>query len=270
MRSVAFIIVFLTLILRGTCVFAVPLGSLISSSHAADLRATGRLIIETQLKNPTPKLLPANAELRQFVTKTRSSLNPGMMVEALYLFNKPTAFHTSVDTWDNVQKNGVFNQMIAISTLTGIQYHSTSRNIARTFYEYSTVVDGTSSRNPLPDPAFTMPPAELTIFARQKDLTFGDNIYRYDCVSTQDAIFFVQENVTSLNYGIIPAIGRGNLRSIIAVIDCGDSILIYAVSMAKAFSVPGMGDRISNSFSNRAEAVLNWLTGRLNNEIFSQ
>jgi hypothetical protein len=115
---------------------------------------------------------------------------------------------------------------------------------------------------------FSKPPELLTLYARLKDLTFGDNIYRYNCINSRDAVFFVQENITSLTYGVVPAIGKGNLRSIVAVIDCGDSILVYAVSMAKAFSLPGMGDRISSSFSNRAEAMLNWLTGRLNNEIF--
>ena len=250
--------------------FAVPLGNLVSSGHAADLRTTGEMIIETQLKNPVPKLLPQNDELRQFVNKTKNALNPGMLVEALFLYKKPASYHSSVYTWDEGQKTRVFNQVLAISTLTGIQYHSTSRNIMRTFYEYSSIIDGPVTKNPLPDPVFPVSPASLTVFARQKDLTFGDNIYRYDCITARDAIFFVQENVTSLNYGVIPAIGKGNLRSIVAVIDCGDSILVYAVSMAKAISLPGMGDRISSSFSNRAEAVLNWLTGRLNNEIFAR
>jgi len=250
------------------CVFSAPLETLVPLSRAAELNTSEDMIIETQLKNPSPKLLPQNNELRQFVNKIKNALNPGMMVEALYLYKKPASFYSSVYVWEEEQKTKVFNQMLAISTLTGIQYHSSSRNILRTFYEYSNIIDEPAAKNPLPDPVFLKPPESLTVYARQKDLTFGDNIYRYDCTSTKDAIFFVQENITSLTYGVIPAIGKGNLRSIVAVIDCGESILIYAVSMAKAFSLPGMGDRISSSFSNRAEAVLNWLTGRLNSEIF--
>lgn len=253
-----------------TCVFSVPLGSLVSSSNAETLRSTEKMIIETQIKNPVPKLLPQNEELRQFVGKIKSSLNPGMSVEALYLYKKPESFHSSADKWDEKQKTEVFNQIMAVSTLSGIQYYSPSRNIMRTFYESSFAVDGPAAKNPVTDPVFTQLPAEFTLYAKQKDLTFGENIYRYDSVITKDAVFFVQENVTTLSYGIVPAIGKGNLRSIIAVIDCGDSLLVYAMSMAKAMSLPGMGDRISSSFSNRAEAVLNWLTGRLNSEIFSR
>jgi len=249
-------------------VFAIPLENLVPASLCDQLRSNSELIIETQLRNPSPKLLPQNNDLQQFVDTTRNAFNPNMMVEALYLYKKPAVFNTSVNYWNEEQKNQIFNQLLAISTLTGIQYYSASRGAMRIFYESSVIIDGPQTRNPLPDPVYTRLPEKLTLYARQKDLTFGDNVYRYDYINTENTIIFSQENVTALNYGIITAIGRGNLRSTIAIIDCGDSILIYVISMARASSLPGMGERISNSFNNRAEAVLNWLTGRLDNELF--
>jgi len=105
------------------------------------------------------------------------------------------------------------------------------------------------------------------LFARQKDLTFGDNVYRYDFLTFPNAVLFTQENVTPLNYGIVPVIGKGNLRSVMAVIDCGDIILIYAVSMAKAASMPGLSDKIGDSFSNRAQAILSWFSERLSSKL---
>ncbi|MDR2542686.1 MAG: hypothetical protein LBC80_04455 [Treponema sp.] len=250
-------------------VLAVPVEGLLSPDRLRQLQSLeqGR-IIETQTRNPSPVLLPQNSELQQFVGEIRRALNPNMMVEALYLHSKPGSFRTSVDSWDVGQKTGVFNQLVAISSLTGVQYFSASRNTMRTFYEFSRVIDAPQTRNPLPDPVFSQLPNTLTLFARQRDLTFGDNIYRYDYRVTPDVIFFVQENVTGLSY-YIPVIGRGNLRSVLAVIDCGDSILVYAISMARAASPPGLGDRINSSFTNRAEALLNWLAGRFVNELFN-
>jgi hypothetical protein len=70
--------------------------------------------------------------------------------------------------------------------------------------------------------------------------------------------------MTTLFYGIVPVIGKGNLRSVIIVYDCGDTLLIYFTSMVKTLSVPGMGDRIGNSFSNRAEAIIKWFESRAN------
>ena len=252
----------------AVCAFSVPLESLIPANQAAQLRNTEQgQIVSAQLKNPAPSLMPNNSGIRQIVTGLMNTLNPNILVEALYLYNKPVKSKTEPVVWDEKQKNTVFNQMTAISTLAGIQYYSSSRGAMRTFYEYSSVIDNPTAKKPLPDPVFTQLPASFTVFARQKDLTFGDNIYRYDYLSAADALLFTQENVTALNYGLVPVIGKGNLRSVMAVIDCGDSILIYAVSMAKAASMPGLSDKIGASFSNRAQAVLHWFSGRLNNKL---
>ena len=249
-----------------------PLENLVSAAHAAKLRseaADGGLIMEIQLKNPSPKLLPRNIELNRSVNAAINELKPNTLVETLYLYNKPEKFHTSAAAWDNKLKIGVLNQTLAVSSLAGTQYFSASRNAMRTFYEYSSVIDGQQTKKPLPDPVYNYLPDSLTLIARQKDLTFADNIYQYTYQISKDVIFFTQENITAMSYGIVPVIGKNNLRSVMAIIDCGDSVLIYAISMAKAFSVPGMADRISSSFSNRAEAVLKWFTGRLDREIFA-
>ena len=266
----AFLIVFILFFaaLQG---YSVPLENLISEAHARQLRAApegGELIIQTHFKNTAPALIPKNSELLQIVNNARNELNPNMLVESLYLYKKPASYHTSSGSWNNGQKTGVFNQMLALSTLTGIQYFSASRSEMRTFYEYSSVIDDPKTKKPVPDPVIAQP-ASMTLYARQVDLTFGDNIYRYDYSAFSDVVVFTQENLTSLSVGIIPVIGKGKLRSVLAVIDCGDSILLYAVSMVNAFSVSGLRDRISNSFNTRAEAVLKWFSGRLDSEIFN-
>ena len=238
-------------------VFSESLEDLVGADYAARLRSNAS-ITEAQLRNPSPRLLPMYGELRQFVTTAMNTLDPSLLIETLHLYRKPVAS----GSWNDAQRAGLFNSLLSLSTLTGIQYYSASRRTMRTFYESSVVIDGPDTKNTLPDPVYAYPPASLTIYARQKDLTFGDNIYRYDFVAAANAIFFSQENMTALKYGIITAVARNRLRSIIAVIDCGDSLLIYAVSIAKAVSLPGMSDRIVSSFENRTEAVLNWFTGK--------
>jgi len=244
--------------------FSVPLEGLISDGYAKQLRELKRgQIMEVQFKTPAPLLLPKISELKNAVTGNISELNPNIMVETLYLYLKPEKLRSDADNWVPEQKINVFNQLMAISSLTGIEYYSASRGIMRTFYEYSAIIDNPQSKKTLVDPVYTQIPASLNLYARQKDLTFGDNIYQYNFTASKNTIFFVQENITALNYGIIPVIGKGNLRSVLAVIDCGNSILIYAVSMVKAVSIPGFSDKIGNSFSNRADALLNWFDNRL-------
>jgi hypothetical protein len=234
------------------CVFSLTLEELTGAETANRLRSGP--VSETQLGKPALKLLPALPELLQFTANSMASLEPTLAVETLYLYKKPKP----AVVWNENLRTALFNQMTALSTLTGIEYFSATRNTMRTFYEYSSVIDSPSSKKPLSDPVFDKPPPQYALFARQKDLTFGDNIYRYEYKATEGVLFFIQENMTSMSYGIIPAVGKNKLRSVLAVIDCGDSLLIYAVSMAKAASIPGMTDRIGNSFRNRADAVYKW------------
>jgi len=252
--------------------FAVPLDSLVEPAIAAKLRDSGSSITETQIKNPALRLLPAFPPLGKFVSDVMSALEPDVAVETLYLYKKPASSGEdgSPQSWTSEQRSALFNQILALSSLSGIQYYSATRKTMRTFYESSVVIDGPQTKKPLPDPTFEQPPEAFTLYARQKDLTFGDNIYRYDFVTTAEAFFFVQENLTALNAGIIPAVGKNRLRSVFAIIDTGDSLLVYAVSLTRAASVPGMGDRIGNSFSNRAEAVLKWFGERADSVFLSK
>jgi hypothetical protein len=238
---------------------AVSLEDILGPERAAALIA-GERPAEIQFKNPRLLLLPRYGPAREIIEGERENLDPGIMVETLYLYKKPAAAEKSL--WSEAERLRIYNGILALSTLTGLQYYSASRKAMRTFYESSHVIDDPSARTTVPDPVFQIPPSRLKIFARQKDLTFGDNVYQYDYYSFPGALIFIQQNLTSLNYGIITAVGKNRLHSAVAVIDAGEYLLVYAVSMAKAASLPGMKERIGNSFSNRAEAVLRWFEGR--------
>ena len=231
---------------------------------AASLRAAPEPVTELQMKNPGPRLMPKHGELQRFVRETIRSLEPNILVETLSIYKRPRPPKQTADTtgWSLNEQTSLLNQLVALSTLTGIQYYSESRKAMRTFYESSTVIDDPDKKKSMPDPSFSVSPASLSLYARQKDLTFGDNIYRFEYHTGADIILFSQENLSSMNLGIIPAIGKNKFRTVMAVIDAGDSLLIYSAAMAKTASVPGMGDRIGSSFTNRVKAILKWFVGR--------
>ncbi|MDR2186058.1 MAG: hypothetical protein LBO80_10420 [Treponema sp.] len=253
------VVLFCLLIFAGTPVFAASLEELIGSERADRLRR-GETLTEIQQKNITPRLIPGDGSLQNRVDGMLRSLSPGFFVETLYLYRKPP--EAAARAWNDAERTALYNEVLALSSLAGLQYYSASRKEMRTFYETSSVVNGPEGRQNIADPVFASPPAELTLYARQKDLSFGNNIYRYDYYVRQDSFVFVQENLTTMHYGIIPAVGRNKLRSVAAAIDAGDCLLLYAVSMAKAASLPGMSERVGRSFSTRAEAILNWFSGQ--------
>jgi hypothetical protein len=243
----------------GGRAFALSLDDLVGPERAAAL-LSGERPQEIQLGEPRFRLLPRHDGTRRIVEDTRAELGPGIMVETLSLYKKPAG--AEKPSWSESEWAGLYNRILALSTLTGLEYYSPSRKAMRTFYKNSTVVANPSTKTAVADPFFRFPQHKLTIFARQEDLTFGDNIYQYDYYSFQDALIFVQRNLTPLDYLIFTAVRENNLRVAVTVLDAGEHLLVYAVSLAKAISLPGMSGRISNSFSARAEAMLKWFEGQ--------
>jgi hypothetical protein len=244
--------------------FALPAGALsleelAGTETAAELRA-GKTLSRVQLRNPSPALAPRHGDLRTLLDQTLAELGSGIMVESLTLYQKPRS--ASRSAWTDAERLALFNSALALSSLTGIQYYSASRDAMRTFYEYSRVIDSPDTMRELADPHYPALPANLGIYARQRDLTFGDNVYEYRYHTGPDSLVFVQRNLTALKIGIISAVGKDKLRSLVAVIDAGDELLVYAVSLAKAAALPGLGNRIGNSFTNRAQAILGWFSAQ--------
>jgi len=245
------------------------LENLIGQELSSSLLAGERQVL-SHFTNIQPQLMPDNEILARHVRNIISSLNPGIMVETLNIYPKPEG--AANRPWTNAESTNLYNNLLALSSLAGIEYFSASRGAMRTFYESSIVIDSPTARRAIADPFFAEPPAELTIYASQRDLTFGTNIYQYNYYFPQSEMpsgqiphgimIFVQENLTALSYGIIPAVSRNRLRSIVAVIDTDTHIVVYAASMARASTLPGIRDRIGSSFSNRAEAIFMWFSGR--------
>jgi hypothetical protein len=254
-------------LLEAVSVFAADLERLVGAEQGARALAAllnGESITESQYrKGASPLLLPRDSYIGELSQAIIRELEPTVMVENLSLYTKSAP--NVNQAWTAAERDALYNEILAISTLTGLRYFSISRGEMRTFYESSVVIDGPDSKKVQADPSFRpplSPPDDYTLYARQKDLTFGDNIYRYDYQARPGALILVQTNLSAMSYGIIPLIGKEKLRSIVAVLDAGDYLLIYALSVAKAVTLPGMSERISGSFSNRIEAMLGWFDDR--------
>jgi hypothetical protein len=249
-------VLFLSVAVSGS---SASLEELIGADLIEKLRASNP-ITEVQHQTSSSLLMPRNSQLRRLINEAAETLEPTLFVESLYRYKKPAG--AAAGGWTQAEKTNVYNICLSISSLAGTEYFSASRNRMRVFYETSTIIDGPETKRPQSDPLYAIPPAELQIYARQKDLTFGDNIYRYVYYANPESLVFVQENLTNLTVGPITAVGKNRLRTVITILDAGDSLLIYVASMAKAAAFPGMANRAGRSLSNRAEAILTWFSGR--------
>ncbi|MCL1815826.1 MAG: hypothetical protein FWG27_08430 [Treponema sp.] len=240
--------------LLGTGVFAQSLESLLPEDLIKQLVQSGTVNRE-RFDTAELRMVPRYPALERLLDAKRAGLNPNISIESLQLYKKPSS-----GNWTAEEKSDLCNGIFAISTLKGLEYFSKSRNKMRTLYETSTVIDGPDTKNPRPDPSYRTPPAELSVFVRQKDLTFGDNVYQFTFYADETAFIIFQENITTLSYGPVPVVDKNKLRSVVAIIDCGPYLLIYTASLAKASMLPGMKQRAGESISNRAVALLSWFT----------
>ncbi|MDR1362470.1 MAG: hypothetical protein LBJ35_00255 [Spirochaetaceae bacterium] len=250
--------------LTGVSLFALPLDGLTDGTVKMEL-LRGELLSEAQFDSAQPRLMPDYEPVRAVFNKNSAELNPSLLAESLYLYKKPDSFTGGENAgenggWQKSEKTAVLNTLVSISSLAGIQYYSASRKKQRVFYAESSVIDNPLEKNPQADPVFTddAPPG-FTLYARQKDLSFGDNVYRYDYTVHDSAIIFTQTNCTPLRYGIIPAAAKENLRVVVAVIDADEYFLIYAASLAKVPSLPVINKKAGASFAARSEALIKWL-----------
>ena len=218
-------------VLLGLCpgpnASGIDLADLTGAKNAGALLA-GEKPVMAQFNNPETALAPNNGDLKQLIEAIRRDLEPSVMVETLHLYRKPP--EAEKNALSKEEEAGLYNSVLALSTLAGLQYYSVSRGAMRTFYETSSRIDGPSTKKPVPDPVYPVVPSELTIYARQKDLTFGDNLYQYDYLISPGAMIFTQQNLTSLTRGIILAVGKNNCSRGIIII-----VLIDIVPEAQVF-----------------------------------
>lgn len=235
-------------------VFSDALEELVGVEQAEVLRR-GNSITRVAQKASMPELLPKDPTVGTWTNEVIRVLDPSILTESLGLYKKES---TAKVSWTEEERIALLNETLDLDSLAGLEYYSESRKTMRTFYEKSQVIDGPLSKNAREVPQYETLPTTITLYARQKDLTFGDNIYQYDYYVYGNAIIFIQQNLTGLAMGIIPAVGKNNLRSVAAVLDAEDCLLVYAASFAKTISIPGMKERIGKSFSSRANAMLGW------------
>ena len=233
--------------------FSQPLESLLPEDLAKQLLQTGAIDRE-RFDTAALGMAPRDPALEALLDSARRGIDPNITVESLRLYKKPS----SQKTWSDSEKTELYNGITAVSTLKGLEYFSKSRNAMRLLFETSTVIDGPATKKNMPDPVYRAPPSEMSMYVRQKDLTFGDNVYQFTYYAHQSSFIVIQENVTNLTYGVVTVIGKNKLRSAVAVFDCGSYLLVYAASMARASMLPGMRQRAGESIFNRANALIGW------------
>lgn len=223
-----------------------PAAALASPIPEAGLRAT------TTGKSAGPTIMPLHPA-SSILGKALADEGPDVVVEALFSWKKPGRGSREAEMLT------LYNIFRSVGSLEGIEYWSASRNTMRLFYEISHLTSGPDSSDTVPDTWLPAIPIDReTLYARQKDLSFGDNRYQIGLQAGPDHVGITTTNLTTMRYGIIPVAAPGRLNVRVVAINADDAVLFYAVSSAKAAVLPGVRGRLESSFGNRAAALYTW------------
>ena len=155
------------------------------------------------------------------------------------------------------------NALLEVSELKGLQYYSASRGAMRLLFEESHFIDSPESRIPDADPSVESLPSELSLYVLQRDLTFGENIYRFEFTATPSMIHLWFENLTPFKYGPIRFIRPNDMRLHIFLFTDADRLIYYGFFGANSIRFPLVERTIYASFYNRIHALYTWFTERL-------
>ena len=207
-----------------------PLSAFLEPRTLGELESAGKILKsasgEAASFTSLPLTHPAMEAIRIEIEKSK----PGILAEALFLMPRTAPANPPAEF------AAIFATLTMLADLQGIKYWSATRNEWRTLYDESWRIDGPVTRvrvADLPPPAGAV---DLSLFAFQRDLSFGSNVYRYDYRSMGSAsgpgLLLTQTNLTKMSYSLIPVVAVEGLKTRILVIPAREGILFYAVSAA--------------------------------------
>ena len=205
----------------------------------------------------TPELLPA-IPLRERILRETASLGPTIGAEVLLLHSVNSA---ELESGPALLK--LYNLLRSVSRMKGIEYYSMSWKRMRTLFLESYAVDDPIVRNRLPDPLVEEIPPSAFLYILQKDLNFGQNLYRSEYLYEEGILALRNENLTPMRYLGMTLIPPMQSLTWLVLIPHGGDLLFYGLSCARTGRFLGLEKNAQDSFYNRLKAIYGWFTAEV-------
>ena len=251
-------------ILLPVCSLAADPGiaSLVSPQVLARLEA-GEEITHTLWGSRIPELIPRTPAADELASELRF-LDLTIGVEMLRLHNMPDTVLDS-ESARLVQ----YNILRSISSMEGIQYYSVTRDRMRTLFAESYAIDSPDTRRRIRDPLVDEIPVYGLQYMFQKDLTFGENVYRAEYIAQGTGVTLKSRNLTQMRYYFLPMVKPNDSLTVLMVLPRGRQILFYGVMAAHTPSLLGLERSREESFYNRLNALYEWFVRELSQKLGS-
>lgn len=207
-----------------------------------------------------PQYIP-ECSLQSTILANYSYVDVNLGIEGLFLYKGIEA----EDLAENQDEYMLLfmNIFSSISTLQGIEYWSASRETMRTLFAESWLIESLENPVRVDDPTYTEMPFNVTVYAHQRDLTFGSSESSIIYNGESDCISMSILNETDMWYTIIRVMKKNNMHIDLVVLPTADGILYYGISAAETLKVEAVQEKASNSLYNRVVAFNHWFINQL-------
>ncbi len=223
----------------------------IPAEQRARLEETGE-VTRYFFTGEDPSLLFRTSFSRE-ITQNIQKLKITMGVESIYFFK----------TDKDIPILDIYNTLLSIRSMEGIEYYSQSRKKMRTLFTKSYVINNLQELKPVADPVLSELLEQLVLYINQTDKTFGENIYKTTYRTDGNAIWVEMTNETPMKYKFIRMVNPGNISINLLVKKTDEGIIFYGLTGAKTFSFLGIERSKKESFYNRIKALYNWFVGEI-------
>ncbi|MBA7657533.1 hypothetical protein ES703_65472 [subsurface metagenome] len=223
---------------------------------------SGEEIKNTFWRGGSPTLLP-DIDRKEEIKAQLRELDPTVSVEVLTAYE-----HEGLDLDSAAALLAIYNILLSISTMEGIEYYSASRGRMRTLFSESYCIDSPESKKRLHDPEVDSIPPYSRIYNLQRDLTFGENIYLSEYFLGGEYIMLKNRNLTTMRYLLLPMVQPNNIFTYFIFIPSGNKLIFYGLTSAHTLKFFGLERTREASFYNRLKAIYGWFIDRLNAELF--
>ena len=233
-----------------------------SLTELLDRETAERLISEGELRHTFKKtepliLLPKLTQSDE-VAADVLQLEPTVGVELIL------AYRPSREISDDPEYHTrMYNTLAGISTLAGIEYYSDSRKRMRVYFHEAYVIDSPEEKNRVPDPVFTRIPKEHRLHSYLDDSSLGKYLAEIRYEYSEKSIVMSITNVTKIKQLLIPIVRQGEIRTFVAVVPIGDTVVFYGLAYVKLFNLFNLAQKKTASFYNRLLALFNWFRDNL-------
>jgi len=230
--------------------------SLIGIEQYTKLFAEGE-VTSVFKKDGNLSLLPGAVNRAELMSEI-ALIKPVIGVEILLMYKEAGRNFTNPQ-----ELLAIYNQLHAISSLSGIDYYSDSRKRMHTFFYKAYVIENSVKKVKVNDKKAVTIQAADTLYAFMDDSSFGKYTGEVQYTFPGDHFTMKITNLVPIYYLLIPVVEPGNLKMYLAVYPHQDTILFYGFTCVNTPDAFNLAESRSASFYNRIKAMVAWFTANI-------